>query len=77
SGVVDKSISVFPKSQMGGVLGFTYLGENMMGLREDHAGHMRTDPLTQIHEAIHTPDEYETRRISEWIMMREMPKYKR
>ncbi|MBI4440439.1 hypothetical protein HY638_05690 [Candidatus Woesearchaeota archaeon] len=77
TGMADKSISVFPKSQMGGVLGFTYIGQGIMTLREDHAGFMRLDPLTQVHEAIHTPDEYETRVLSEWMLRREPVKYKR
>ncbi|HLC65485.1 MAG TPA: hypothetical protein VJI46_05185 [Candidatus Nanoarchaeia archaeon] len=76
TGMVDKSISVLPKSHMGGVLGFTYLGQGIMTLREDHAGFMRLDPLTQVHEAVHTPDEYETRRISEWMLIAVAKKYR-
>ena len=64
--VPDKPITMFPASGMGGVLGFTYIGEAFMGLRDDllpEASHE-----VQIHEAIHTPDEYETRVITKWML---------
>ena len=72
---VDKSLTLLPKSLMGGVLGFTYLGENFMARRDDLIGD--TARMVDIHEAIHTPDEYETRILTEWMLKREMPKYKR
>ena len=72
---VDKSLTLLPKSLMGGVLGFTYLGENFMARRDDLIGD--TARMVDIHEAIHTPDEYETRILTDWMLKREMVKYKR
>lgn len=69
--VPGKAVRVFPKSVMGGILGFTYLGENFIGLRDDMVG----SKMINIHEAIHTPDEYETRVLTSWIMNREIPRY--
>ena len=68
-----KWLNIFPESMMGGVLGFTYLGENFMGRRADLTG--KTARMVDIHESIHTPDEYETRRLTEWIMSKERSKY--
>jgi len=31
--------------------------------------------MVDIHESIHTPDEYETRILTDWIMMKQRPKY--
>jgi hypothetical protein len=71
----DKTLHIMPAGYMGGVLGFTYLGENFMarqeGLRDDLAREV------DVHEAVHTPDEYETRVIVDWILSREPPKYRR
>jgi hypothetical protein len=69
--VPGKFVHVFPESIMGGVLGFTYLGENFMGKREDMIGNRMVD----VHESIHTDDEYETRLLTSWILSREKPKY--
>ena len=71
----DKSLHIMPKSIMGGILGFTYLGENFMARRDDLVGD--TARMVDVHEAIHTPDEYETRVLTDWMLTREMPKYKR
>ncbi|MBI2576259.1 hypothetical protein HYV84_03525 [Candidatus Woesearchaeota archaeon] len=75
SGRVDKSLTILPKSLMPGVLGFTYLGENFMARRDDLVG--ETARMVDIHESIHTPDEYETRVLTDWIMSRERMKYKK
>jgi len=75
TGRVDKTLHIFPKSVMGGVLGFTYLGENYMGRREDLSGSKAL--MVDVHEAIHTNNEYETRVLTNWILTRERPKYKR
>jgi len=61
-----KSVTKFPRSIMGGVLGFTYLGENFMGIRDDLNAEEANE--VEIHEAIHTPDEYETRVITKWML---------
>ena len=68
-----KWLNILPESVMGGVLGFTYLGENFMGRRADLTG--KTARMVDIHESIHTPNEYETRILTEWIMSKEKPKY--
>lgn len=68
-----KWLNIFPESMMGGVLGFTYLGENFMGRRADLTG--KTARMVDIHESIHTPDEYETRCLTQWIMSKERSKY--
>ena len=61
-----KWLNILPENIMGGVLGFTYLGENFMGRRADLVG--KTARMVDIHESIHTPDEYETRVLTSWIM---------
>ena len=71
--VPGKNVHIFPESLMGGVLGFTYLGDNYMALRADLTGNLKK--MVDIHESIHTPDEYETRILTDWIMMKERPKY--
>ena len=68
-----KWLNILPESMMGGILGFTYLGENFMGRRADLTG--KTARMVDIHESIHTPDEYETRILTSWIMEKMRPKY--
>jgi len=71
--VPGKHVNVFPESVMGGILGFTYIGENFIGLRADLIGD--TKKMVDIHESIHTPDEYETRVLTDWIMSKPSMKY--
>ena len=68
-----KWLNILPETMMGGVLGFTYLGENFMGRRADLTG--KTARMVDIHESIHTPDEYETRVLTSWIMEKTRSKY--
>ena len=68
-----KWLNILPETMMGGVLGFTYLGDNSMGRRADLVG--KTARMVDIHESIHTPDEYETRVLTEWIMQRQKVRY--
>ena len=68
-----KWLNIMPESMMGGVLGFTYLGENSMGRRADLTG--KTARMVDIHESIHTPDEYETRVLTSWIMEKARSRY--
>ncbi|GEM_PF-3041715 len=68
-----KWLNILPETLMGGVLGFTYIGENFMGRRADLTG--KTARMVDIHESIHTPDEYETRVITSWIMSKEKSAY--
>ena len=65
-----KTLHLKPKNIMGGILGYTYLGESFMARRDDLTG--STARMVDIHESIHTPDEYETRVLTDWIM--EKPK---
>lgn len=71
--VPGKHMNTLPVNIMGGILGFTYLGDNSITRRDDLTGSLAK--MVDIHECIHTPDEYETRRITEWIMARERPRY--
>ena len=68
-----KWLNILPESMMGGVLGFTYLGDNSMGRRADLVG--KTARMVDIHESIHAPDEYETRVLTSWIMEKVRGKY--
>ena len=68
-----KWLNILPETMMGGVLGFTYLGENFMARRADLSG--KTARMVDIHESIHTPDEYETRVLTSWIMEKVRNKY--
>src|SRR3989338_3479610 len=61
-----KWLNILPESMMGGILGFTYIGDPAMGRRADLTG--KTARMVDIHKSIHTPDEYETRVLTEWIM---------
>ena len=69
--VPGKFVHVFPETLLGGILGFTYLGENFMGKREDMVGNQMVD----VHESIHTDSEYETRLLTSWILSKERMKY--
>ena len=68
-----KWLNILPETMMGGVLGFTYIGDHSMGRRADLTG--STARMVDIHESIHTPDEYETRILTSWIMEKTKPKY--
>src|SRR3989344_4817003 len=68
-----KWLNIMPETMMGGVLGFTYIGDASMGRRADLTG--KTARMVDIHESIHTPDEYETRVLTSWIMEKMRPKY--
>jgi len=71
--VPGKHVSTFSRGEMPGVLGFTYLGQDRMALRDDLTG--KTKKMVDIHESIHTPDEYETRVLTEWIMTKARNRY--
>ena len=70
-----KPLTILPANSMGSVLGFTYLGENFMARRADLIG--KTARMVDIHESIHTPDEYETRILTSWILEKTKPTYKK
>lgn len=69
---LDKKLDTLPETIMGGILGFTYLGQGRMTLRDDL---IRQKEMVDLHETIHTPDEYETRILTEWMMQRDKPQY--
>ena len=71
--VPGKHVSTFSRNELPGVLGFTYLGQDRMALRDDLIG--KTRKMVDIHESIHTPDEYETRVLTDWIMQRQKVRY--
>lgn len=71
--VPGKHMHIMPENLMGNVLGFTYLGENFMARRADLTGKMAK--MVDIHESIHTPDEYETRILTDWIMSKNRMRY--
>lgn len=65
--IPNKKLIVEPKSILGGVLGWTILGWDTMGKRSDMIySHMNR--YVEVHEGIHTDDEYETRVISDWML---------
>ena len=72
--VPGKQLHTFPVSGNEGLYGYTRIGDVHAGRREDLIGTEFAKEV-DVHESIHTPDEYETRRIVEWMMSREMPKY--
>ncbi|MBU0614517.1 MAG: hypothetical protein KJ601_00325 [Nanoarchaeota archaeon] len=75
TGKADKTLHIIPKNLMGGVLGFTYLGENFMARRDDLFGDKAL--MVDVHEAIHTPDEYETRVLTDWMLAKQPMRYKK
>lgn len=71
--VPGKHVSRLPVTMMGGILGFTYLGAGQMTLRDDLVGERSRE--VDVHESIHTPDEYETRVLTRWILTKESNTY--
>ena len=71
--VPGKHLHTFPISGNEGLYGFTFLGDVHAWRREDLFGDLAK--MVDIHECIHTPNEYETRRITDAIMSKERPKY--
>ena len=72
--VPGKHLHTFPSSGNQGLFGFTYLGDQRIWRRDDLIG-SEFAKMVDVHESIHTPDEYETRRITEWMMEKEKPGY--
>jgi len=72
SGFFKKWVDVVPANSMGSVLGFTYLGQRKMALKEGLIG-MKDE--VDLHEMTHTDWEYETRVRTTWKMTIEIPKY--
>ncbi len=72
--VPGKHMNTFPSSGNAGLYGFTYIGDQRVWRRDDLIG-TEFAKMVDVHESIHTPDEYETRRITEWMMEKEKPTY--
>jgi hypothetical protein len=49
-----------------GLYGFTYLGSDYMAINDSLLPEKNYE--TQVHEAIHTNDEYETRVLTRWML---------
>jgi hypothetical protein len=72
--VPGKHLHTFPSTGNAGLFGFTYLGDVNAWRRDDLIG-TEFSFMVDVHESIHTPDEYETRIITEWMMSKENSKY--
>ena len=71
--VPGKSLETFPVSGNEGLYGYTFLGDIKVWRRDDLSGNFAK--MVDIHECIHTPDEYETRILTDWIMSKQPVKY--
>jgi len=61
------NLRTFSKNGHEGLYGWTYRNKDgAVRVREDLVGMKKLE--VDIHESIHTPDEYETRKLTEWIM---------
>ncbi len=49
-----------------GLYGYTFLGQNYMAINQNLVGKFKYEVI--VHESIHTPDEYETRVLTWWMM---------
>lgn len=58
----------FPRSGNEWLYGWTYRGTGIINQRDDLELINNKKLENDIHESIHTTDEYETRRLTEWIM---------
>ncbi|MDP6600198.1 MAG: hypothetical protein QF798_02055 [Candidatus Woesearchaeota archaeon] len=73
--VPGKNLETFPVSGNEGLYGYTFLGDIKAWRRDDLSGNFAK--MVDIHESIHTPDEYETRILTDWIMTLPLIKYKK
>lgn len=71
--VPGKQLNTFPVSGNEGLFGYTFLGDVKVWRRDDLSGDFAK--MVDIHESIHTPDEYETRILTDWIMSKQPSKY--
>ena len=71
--VPGKNLETFPVSGNEGLYGYTFLGDIKAWRRDDLSGNFAK--MVDIHESIHTPDEYETRILTDWIMTKQISKY--
>ncbi len=61
-----KNVEKLPVNLMGGILGYTMIPWDRMVIRSDISGELLRE--VELHESIHTPDEYETRVITRWML---------
>ena len=71
--VPGKHLNLFQSTGNDGLFGFTYIGSAHIWMRDDLTGEF--GKMVQVHESIHTPDEYETRILTAWIMAKEKVSY--
>ncbi|MBI3033389.1 hypothetical protein HYY69_08000 [Candidatus Woesearchaeota archaeon] len=56
-----------------GLFGYTFIGSDKVYINQSLVGGRKEETI--VHESIHTPDEYETRVITSWILHKETNKY--
>lgn len=56
-----------------GLFGYTFIGSDKVYINQSLVGARKEETI--VHESIHTPDEYETRVITSWILNKETNKY--
>lgn len=69
------NIRTFSRSGNEGLYGWVFRNSGYINIREGLDEEKKEETI--IHETIHTSDEYETRRITDWIMSIVFPKRKR
>ena len=67
------TVRKFPRSGNEGLYGWTIRGSGIINQRDD-LEFIDYRLQNAVHEAIHTNDEYETRRLTEWIMTSMFPR---
>lgn len=72
--VPGKNLETFPVSGNEGLYGYTFLGDVKAWRRDDLSGKFALE--VDVHECIHTDNEYETTIVAKWMMdLNKMPKY--
>ncbi len=56
-----------------GLFGYTFIGSDKVYINQSLVGARKEETI--VHESIHTPDEYETRVLTSWILNKETNKY--
>lgn len=69
--IPSTTMNKFPVQGNEGLYGWTIRGTNQVNVRDDLQGRKKLE--TDIHECTHTPDEYETRRRTEWKVQALLP----
>ena len=69
--ITSTTMNKFPVQGNEGLYGWTIRGTNKVNIRDDLHSLQKLE--TDIHECTHTPDEYETRRRTEWKLQALLP----